>query len=344
MKNQELLIAAIELQRNLPVNFSSDDMLLFKHELKRMEPEVFLNRYRNVYVTDEGMILKNFLLEERHVAGPNKKFIDKMIYNLSILLPTLIKKTSIVLDPHETYLHVYDDWSNTYFHWLCDVLPRLSAVESIHKNCVLLLPEYAKSSYFCETISKWSFKDVFYIPRNSYVTVKNLVCPAKIACTGNYNPDIMSYLRKKFTSGSNLKQPTLKLYSSRRHAQAKFVINESEMMELLSGYGYESVSFEDYSVTENANLLENCKSLISMHGANLSNMMFMHEGTSVIEFRKKSDARNNAYFSLASALGINYFYQQCEFQSENYSHPNRFDLTVDLDKLEQLLKTYPTFL
>ena len=344
MKNQELLIAATELQRNLPVNFLKEDVDLFNHEINRLEPEVFLNRFKNVYVTNEGMIFKNFLLEERNVAGPGKKFVDKMIYYLSILLPTLLKKTRIVLNPRETYLHVYDNWSNAYFHWLCDVLPRLNAVESIHKDCVLLLPEYAKGSYFRETISKWSFKDVFYIPDNSYVEVKNLVCPDKIACSGNYNPGIMSQIREKFIHGKNLSKPSMKLYSSRSHALTKFVTNENEMMELLSGYGYESICFEDYSISENANLLANCKSLISMHGANLSNMIFMHQGTSVVEFRKNGDARNNAFFSLASALDINYFYQQCDFQSGHYSHPNRFDLTVDLDKFEQMLLSYPAFL
>jgi len=344
MKNQELLIAATELQRNLPVNFMREDKTLFNHEIQRLEPDVYLNRFKNVFITNEGMIFKNFLLEDRNVAGPNKKFVDKMIYYLSILLPALLKKVRIVPDPRETYLHVYDNWSNAYFHWLCDVLPRLSAVESIHKDCVLLLPAYAKGSYFKESISKWTFKDVFYIPNDSYVEVKNLLCPDKIACTGNYNPGIMSHLREKFNSGKSVNDPSLKLYSSRSHALAKFVTNEKEMMELLSGYGYESICFEDYSLTENANLLANCKTLISMHGANLSNMMFMQPRTSVVEFRKRGDSKNNAFFSLASALGINYFYQQCEFQSGHYAHPNRFDLTVDLDKLEQLLSSYSTFL
>ena len=57
------------------------------------------------------------------------------------------------------------------------------------------------------------------------------------------------------------------------------------------------------------------KYLISNHGAGLTNMLFMKAGGNVLELRHRGDKHNNCYFSLASTLRLNYYYQLCD--SEN---------------------------
>ena len=65
-------------------------------------------------------------------------------------------------------------------------------------------------------------------------------------------------------------------------------------------------------------------------------MLFMESGGSVLELRKNADAKSNCYFSLASALGLDYFYQTCVSDTPEES-ANTADIIVDLSALERNL-------
>jgi capsular polysaccharide biosynthesis protein len=58
--------------------------------------------------------------------------------------------------------------------------------------------------------------------------------------------------------------------------------------------------------------MQQCKLLIGVHGAGLTNMMFMQKGNKVLELRKRDDKYNNCYFGLASACELDYYYLSCD--------------------------------
>ena len=80
-------------------------------------------------------------------------------------------------------------------------------------------------------------------------------------------------------------------------------------------------------------------SVAAMVGAGLTNMLFMKRGGSVLELRHASDHINNCYFTLSSALNLNYFYQTCE-PSPVDSNPHTADLIVDPRTLESNLRIF----
>ena len=61
-------------------------------------------------------------------------------------------------------------------------------------------------------------------------------------------------------------------------------------------------------------LLGKCKNLIGIFGSGLTNMIFMKKNMNVIEIRQLNDMHNNAFYSLASATGLNYYYLFFEFK------------------------------
>src|SRR6185295_8017269 len=87
------------------------------------------------------------------------------------------------------------------------------------------------------------------------------------------------------------------------------VLNEAEVSGLLREYGFVTLYFEDYTFEKQVHLSSNATMLISIHGAGLTNMLFMKEKASVLEFRPKNDHTNLCYYALASALDLNYYYQ-----------------------------------
>jgi hypothetical protein len=66
-------------------------------------------------------------------------------------------------------------------------------------------------------------------------------------------------------------------------------------------------------------------------------MLFMQPGTNVLEFKLASDYNNLCYFSLASALGLRYYYQICLPTSEN-TNPITGNYIVDADQLERNIR------
>lgn len=64
----------------------------------------------------------------------------------------------------------------------------------------------------------------------------------------------------------------------------------------------------------------------------MTNMMFLPEGAGVLELRHHTDAVNNCYFTLSSALNLNYFYQTCP--PADQQDPHTADLVVDLTALK----------
>jgi hypothetical protein len=65
-------------------------------------------------------------------------------------------------------------------------------------------------------------------------------------------------------------------------------------------------------------------------------MIFMPAATSVLELRYQNDRHNNCYYALASALDIDYYYQQC-LPVNTTEDPYAADLVVDKEILRALL-------
>ena len=84
------------------------------------------------------------------------------------------------------------------------------------------------------------------------------------------------------------------------------------------------------------NISNKAKVLISQHGASLTNMLFMSPNSTVLELKASNDRTNHCYFSLASALGLNYFYQ---FNNvDNYKTTVQdSNITVDINELRNNL-------
>ena len=78
--------------------------------------------------------------------------------------------------------------------------------------------------------------------------------------------------------------------------------------------------------------MKDTKCLIGLHGAGLTNMLFMSEKTNVLELRNEEDSHNNCYFSLASDLNLDYYYQ---LNKGDRKDTHEVNVTVDILLLKQ---------
>ena len=70
-----------------------------------------------------------------------------------------------------------------------------------------------------------------------------------------------------------------------------------------------------------------------LHGGGLTNILFMNPGTKLLEVRRENDNLNNCYYTLASELGINYYYVNSKSQGDDLYVSDTIINLIDLEKL-----------
>ena len=73
-------------------------------------------------------------------------------------------------------------------------------------------------------------------------------------------------------------------------------------------FGFEICYLEHLDFAKQVDLCRAAEIIGGLHGAGLTNMLFMPGGGTVLEIRKTADTHSNCYFSMASALNHRYYY------------------------------------
>ena len=105
---------------------------------------------------------------------------------------------------------------------------------------------------------------------------------------------------------------------------------------------------EDLNFSEQVDLFSNTKNLISIHGAGLTNILFMQPNTNILEIRKnswgmlkdntlESSKFYNTYYHICNLTKLNYYYLNAKANDDLISC-HFADLNVDVRKLENTIK------
>lgn len=309
--------------RKRPVNIVNDDIALFEHEFKKNIRNTHLIRVYN------GIILKDIIIK---LWKNPRKYLTYTLINPNITIKSILKRILFFrrgLNTIEKGVWIIDNWSLGYFHWMTDALPRLLASSRENEIYPVILPEnYKQIAYVTESLRLLGVNVIFY---NSLIPlrVKKLLITSHTAKSGNYNNTLINELRNKFI---NVRVGGIKVFISRLKAPKRKITNEHQVAELLKSYGYEIHYFEDYTFSKQIEIMSQTTHLIGLHGAGLTNMLFMREEGKILELRNLNDANNNCYFSLASELNLNYYYQ---LNQGNNTNTHTVDIIVDIDNLRK---------
>jgi capsular polysaccharide biosynthesis protein len=317
------------VKRNLPKNYSQNDGEYFSHELQKELKDPKNSILKSVFINFQGYIF-NFWGVKKEVSLNSLPFLYFLVPKqfLSFLLG------KIKIKRKETTIWFTDKWSDSYFHWFCDSLPRLMiAFEKLEqRKATLILPRKLFTKGFIqESLHLLDIAEIEIIEENEIIYSKTLVISELTAPTGNFNPLIINRLRDMFQKKLLCNTQTNKVYISRGKSSKRRILNESEVIEILAKKGFGIYYFEELSCEEQATLCFNATHIMSNHGAGLTNILFMKKGGKVFEFRHENDTINNCYFSLASALELDYYYQICETTNEM---TNIADMRVDIDEFK----------
>jgi len=111
-------------------------------------------------------------------------------------------------------------------------------------------------------------------------------------------------------------------------------MNEDAVVALVQQHGYEIHFFEDYTLRQQIAIMAETRYLIGLHGAGLTNVLFMPAQGKILELRNQLDDHNNCFFTLASALDHDYYYLNNDGDTTDTHIVN---ITVDTALLQQAL-------
>lgn len=321
-------------KRKLPINFDHAQLPIFEHELQRPIPQSHLLRFRNIRVSSDGLLFKGARILPESFAFPNHLEEWKLRSVVKFLaLNYFVRRHERI---ESEVLWITDYWSNGYFHWIADALARLYVVRDRVNALLLLLPAgYERLDYVLSSLDAFRVKKLFIAP-GDVVQCRSLQMPTHTAPSGHYNEAIIRGVRNVLLSAYGDSDRGEKIYISRRHATKRRIANEDEVGQVLSRFGFQTIYAEELSFAQQVKICSRARCLVSNHGAGLTNMLFMPENGSVLELRHQTDSVNNCYFTLASALNLNYFYQPCRPVSDG-PDPHSADLIVDPKQLEAIL-------
>lgn len=239
----------------------------------------------------------------------------------------------------ESGIWVSDDWSSGYFHWFADVLPKIFIAKDMNLNFEIFIPGKLREKRFVkDSIKILGIENVRFIEKHTAVQFEHLFLPKHMERSGEFDERIVSTIRRKFCDYvSASRTGTRQIYLSRRLASRRRVSNEDEIREFLNRNGFEVIETDYMPLAEQIRIFSECAVLVSLHGAGLTNMLFMPQSSTVVEFRPSQGHLPDCYSNLAAAIGHKHFIVSGDLVDPSMS-ANIGDVYVPTERVQSALQ------
>lgn len=307
-----------------------------KVETRFVKPK--LMKSKNAWLTYTGLCFSYFHFFKStsyHLAYSQWSYIVQCIYHF-------VTKSRKSFD--EPCYFVHSTWSmGNYHHWLVDSLPRFKPFLGQFQTKKLILPEQLYSQAFIQqSLHLLGVENIAVLKKGELAKLNQVEFAELTPGDFTVNHDLkfmVDLLKKKCVDNPEL-EPTRILFLSRQNVGYRKIDNYEDVENLMAKYHIEVVSPENMNLQEQIRLFAETKILVSVHGAGLTNAIFMSEGSVLLELHpaieNESDIFNYIYWNLAEHFGLRYYFLGCQpvDKDERFHTAN---LKVDIEKLTILL-------
>ncbi|QCC59734.1 glycosyltransferase family 61 protein [Natrinema thermotolerans] len=216
-----------------------------------------------------------------------------------------------------------------YYHWIVETVPKLRYIRAFEdatgERVTLLIPPGAPP-FVDETLEllEWPQSRIQTATKPAY-NISRLVVPS----FPERRTDDFAWLRGEILDRAPETTPESgdNVYVSRATAVERRVVNEAEVMDVLSQFGFSCYRLEERSLERNARLFADADVVVGPHGAGLTDIVFADDCTLVELF---GDKVKQPYRLLAATLGVSYEPMYCRAAST--------DIVVDTTALEETIR------
>ncbi len=334
----EIVLDEQIFDRALPVNLKSDHFLHFSGNNTYYCPRLYVYTANNIFLLPDSTVFK--WVKPLSLSFPlYKKRIR--LHSIKGIFDIRRKWQRVNLAPSPyPYLVIHDQWTSNYYHWVTQALPRLLLAMKTLSEFMLLLPadhlkEFHTSSLKMLGVHDWVSIDVGPI----FYKVPRLIYPSHDIQIGDYNDilmrDLSTKLRKTAAKKENAKRKYV--FSHRAMRKGRNIVNEHEVLSVFISWNFMIVDFEKLSLQQQIELMSHTVILAGIHGAGLTNMLFMESGSYVLELTSRLKGDQYYYYTLSNALQHKYYYQWCkpDVPDKTIQEAN---IIVDTNELNMIIK------
>ncbi len=240
---------------------------------------------------------------------------------------------------------------HVYYHWMFDILPRLELIK--RSGIELESIDWFIVNNFDRPFQKETLNflgiptaKILASDRHSHIQATELIVPSFPGYLDWVPDGTIKFLRQTFLSKVSLARVNYskRIYISRARAKSRHVINESEVLDLIKKYGFQTVFLEEMSVLEQVAVFANAEVIIAPHGSGLTNIVFCSPHTKIIELFSPHYVRTD-YWAIGQQLQLEHYYSIGEvfdcatLRHLMYQNALTEDIAVNLSSLELILRS-----
>lgn len=319
-------------KRLLPVNIERSDIGSFEQNQYYQCPPMRIYNFKSINALPDGTLFKwlfpltiSFLFFRKRIR----------LHNIKGIVAIRLNWKKLELSATEPFLIIHDAWTQNYYHWITQALPRLMLAQKNKTSFQLLLPndhqsEFHTSSLHLLGVTSWRILQ----KGNLFYKLQNLWYAGRDIQIGDYHSDSIIALRDALSRISE--HANRNIFIHRTSQANRRIINQREVLDTFVSHGFEIVEFEKLSFEAQLILAGQTRVLAGVHGAGLTNMIFMPKNSVVFELTTRVGGESYYYYTLSNVLAHRYYYQKCN--SDANQKIQEADLFVDIDKLSINIK------
>lgn len=232
---------------------------------------------------------------------------------------------------------------SNYYHFLFDVLPRLSVLEQAGVPAPDFYYVPAETRFQRDALERLGITGSRLVDaaRHPHVRASTLVVPGPPAMTEKNPPWVVAYLRKILLDGLHVAPGSRRLYVTRGPSvNNRSVTNEAAVLDRLLVRGFEAIDPGALSLSEQVTAFASASTIVAPHGAALANLAFASPGAGVVELFPAGSVLPDFWRVASGVPGLRYRYLSAP--NPRRRTPSRGativrDIEVDLTALDRLL-------
>ena len=330
--------------------------------IQRLKIKKFKNL--NIFLIKKGRIFTNsnedsaYLKDNFILAGPSYQYRNSKNSNIkkNFIFKNGVNRLKKKFNGKIISIISGGAAKHNYGHWLFDSISRLLIIlkkKKLKDFDYLYVPSY-RYNFQKETLRylNISSKKIISSEKNKYIEGNEIIC-TNHPFDHRFNKiskSITKIIRNtflKFGKKSKIKNYK-KIYIERdysklnlkgdlfKYKDRRILINNNEVKNYLKKKGFKIYKFNSLSFADQINIFSKANIIISMYGAELSNLVFCKKGTKVIEI--KNDKKLNDFKNISKLCGLKHTQISIKPLYKPIPLQNGI-LRCDIEKLKNLLKS-----
>lgn len=218
-------------------------------------------------------------------------------------------------------------WSEGYYHWFTDVLPRLALLSEFPSETKILM-RGPLMRYQQESLFMLGVLDRVRETPEGHLLIDEYYFSSPPSMTGCTDPYSVNWLRDQFLPCKADVETPNRFFIIRK-GKTRGIKNQSEVAKLFKSRGWVVVDLEELSLAEQITWFSNAEAIAGEHGAGFTNLLWCSPGCRVLELCP-DNFLNGCYEGISICNQLKHSFLVFQANTKN-------EITIPLSVLEEHL-------